>query len=250
VVKQGEGLRDKPGAWVDLGLTLPLFLVYHLGVVFLGVKNGTDFITDVLLHLAEGSREAYLGITGAIGLAFAIPFVLLARGQVFRPQKFFQIAVEGGVYAILMGLTVPRLVGYLFARAGVEEQGRAAGLIMSCGAGFYEELSFRVVLFGLGGKALVWAFAQQKVSVLEGSEVKGKVSLRTVTTLIGWAIVCAAAFSGVHYVGAFGDSFAMPSFAARAMLGLLLTLIFVTRGFAAAVWAHALYDVWVLVVRV
>jgi hypothetical protein len=27
-------LRAKPGAWVDLGLTLPLFVVYHLGVVF------------------------------------------------------------------------------------------------------------------------------------------------------------------------------------------------------------------------
>jgi hypothetical protein len=31
------------------------------------------------------------------------------------------------------------------------------------------------------------------------------------------------------------------------LLGLALTLIYVTRGFAAAVWAHATYDVWVLV---
>jgi len=33
------------------------------------------------------------------------------------------------------------------------------------------------------------------------------------------------------------------------VLGLALTLIFATRGFAAAVWTHALYDVWVLVFR-
>ena len=33
------------------------------------------------------------------------------------------------------------------------------------------------------------------------------------------------------------------------VLGLVLTLIYATRGFAAAVWTHALYDVWVLVFR-
>jgi len=33
----------------------------------------------------------------------------------------------------------------------------------------------------------------------------------------------------------------------RMVLGFTLTLIFVTRGFAAAVWAHAAYDMWVLV---
>jgi len=27
----------------------------------------------------------------------------------------------------------------------------------------------------------------------------------------------------------------------------MLTLVYATRGFAAAVWTHALYDIWVLV---
>ena len=48
-------LKAKPGAWVDLGLTLPIFVLYHLGVVFLGVKNGTDFLTGYLMQLSEGS---------------------------------------------------------------------------------------------------------------------------------------------------------------------------------------------------
>ena len=51
----------------------------------------------------------------------------------------------------------------------------------------------------------------------------------------------------MHYVGALGDAFDGRSFVARAVLGLALTLVYSMRGFAAAVWTHALYDVWVLV---
>jgi hypothetical protein len=51
----------------------------------------------------------------------------------------------------------------------------------------------------------------------------------------------------VHYLGPFGDKLELGSFVFRLTLGLALTLIFATRGFAAAVWAHALYDLWVLV---
>jgi hypothetical protein len=118
------------------------------------------------------------------------------------------------------------------------------GVVMSMGAGFYEELAFRVVLFGLGAKVLVWLFAKQRMGVVEGSR---RLSFRSVVLMLGWAVVCAGVFSGVHYVGALGDAINVQSFVFRMVLGLALTLIFVTRGFAAAVWAHALYDVWVLV---
>ena len=77
------------------------------GVIFLDIKNGTDFVTGEILELAHGSTSAYLGITLAIGIAFSIPFVLLARGQVFRPRKFIQMAIEGTVYATVLGLGVP-----------------------------------------------------------------------------------------------------------------------------------------------
>ena len=67
--------------------------------------------------------------------------------------------------------------------------------------------------------------------------------------MLGWAIACATIFSAVHYIGPMSDAFQLPSFVFRLVLGLVLTLIFATRGFAAAVWTHALYDVWVLVFR-
>ncbi len=244
------GWRTKGGAWVDLGLTLPIFVVYHLGVVFLGVKNGTDFVTEGLLHLVEGSKVAYLGATLGIGAAFAVPLLFLARRQVFYPAKFGQMAIEGSVYATFMGVGVPMLVGTLFAATGIGDQGRFAGVIMSLGAGFYEELTFRVVLFGLGGKLLVWLLAEQQVGVIgEAATSATKLTASSFMVLLGWAVATSLVFSAVHYVGALGDAFQLRSFVARFFLGLALTFIFATRGFATVVWTHAIYDVWVLVLR-
>lgn len=244
-----DRLVDRPGAWVDLGLTLPIFLTYHLAVVFLGVQNATDMVTGTLLRLTAGDTTRYLLATLAIGVLFAGTFALLGRGQAFRPRKFFQIIVEGITYAVVMAIVANQVVGSLFARIpalGLQNESRFVGFIMSLGAGFYEELTFRVLLFGIGAKLFVWLFGHQRVE-LAGTTTAGRYSLRSILVMSAWAIACAVIFSGVHYVGPLSDAFQPTSFTFRAVLGLILTLIFVTRGFAAAVWTHAIYDVWVLV---
>jgi hypothetical protein len=248
-----SSFRAKPDAWVELGLTLPIFILYHLGVIFLDTKNGTDFVTGQILELAHGGTGVYLGITLAIGIAFAIPFVLLARGQVFHPRKFIQMAIEGTVYATVLGLAVPKVVAFLLdvGSKDVPPQGGIfSGFISSLGAGFYEELAFRVVLFGLGGKALVWLLSKEKPSAIASVSVQESgLTMRTMGVLLGWAVVCSMLFSGMHYIGALGDSFQVRSFVYRWLFGLALTLIFSTRGFAVAVWTHAIYDIWVLALK-
>jgi hypothetical protein len=117
---------------------------------------------------------------------------------------------------------------------------------MSLGAGFYEELTFRVLLFGLGAKVLVKIFGHEQMQ-LAGTQATSRFSFRSLLIMAGWALTCALVFSEVHYIGPMSDAFALTSFTFRAVLGLFLTLIFVTRGFAAAVWTHAIYDIWVLV---
>ncbi len=257
-VQASSGFAAKGGPWVDLGLTLPIFVAYHLGVVTLDVRNATDLVTAPLLDLAEGNREMYLVITGAIGVVFAGVFALAGRGQVFHAGKFLQIALEGAVYAFVMRFAANYVVGHLFAGvagalpqsiAGAASAGPVgpwAGLIMSMGAGFYEEIAFRVVLFGLGAQALVGRFSQQRFGLL-GPSSTPSLTLRSFLMVVGWAVVAAALFSGVHYVGAMGDRFELATFTFRFVLGLALTLIYAARGFAAAVWTHTLYDVWVLV---
>lgn len=275
-----DRLRDRPGAWVDLGLTLPIFLVYHLAVVFLGVQNATDMVTGTLMTLSAGDKTKYLLGTLCIGVIFAGTFALLGRGQAFRPRKFLQIVIEGTVYAFVMAVVANVVVGSLFASVAttsgslatdgvraagslasdgqaslaaaagsLASEGRFVGFIMSLGAGFYEELTFRVLLFGVGAKILVWMFGKQRVELSGTSAAASGFSFRSLLVMCGWAIACAIIFSGVHYVGPMSDEFKLTSFTFRAVLGLILTLIYVTRGFAAAVWTHAIYDVWVLVLR-
>ena len=106
------------------------------------------------------------------------------------------------------------------------------GVIMALGAGFYEEVAFRVCVFGVGALVLKKIF---------GKGPKG------IALVIGWAVLESALFSGWHYVGALGDPWDLSSFAFRMVCGLMLTTIFALRGFAPAVWTHALYDLWVMV---
>jgi Type II CAAX prenyl endopeptidase Rce1-like len=242
----GSELAAKPGAWVEVGLTLPVFLVYHLGVIFLDIRNAADFVSGAIMQFAEGSLVRYLGITLAIGAMVTAVFAIGGRGQAFVPRKFAQIAIEGAVYALVMRVIAGYAVASVLAAGTAAVPGRLSGFVMSMGAGFYEELAFRVLLFGAGYKLLVWLLTRERVNLIGPRTYK--ISSRVVMIGLGWALACAVAFSGVHYIGSLADEFRLSSFLFRMLLGLCLTAIYATRGFAAAVWTHALYDVWVLVV--
>ena len=96
---------------------------------------------------------------------------------------------------------------------------------MAAGAGFHEELVFRVGLFG-GGAWLLHRFA----------------SLSNVKAAWIAAVVSSIAFSAIHYLGPLGDSFQLVSFVFRMLAGLYLVAVYRFRGFAVAVYTHAIYD--------
>jgi membrane protease YdiL (CAAX protease family) len=97
--------------------------------------------------------------------------------------------------------------------------------VISLGAGIYEELLFRVLL--VSGLLAI------------GLRLKWR---RPVA--IGVAVVLSALiFSAFHYVGPYGDPLTLGSFTFRAIAGLLLSGLYVARGFGITAWTHALYDV-------
>lgn len=223
-------------AWSDLALVLPLFVTYHFGVVVLDVRNAADPVTAQLLELAERHVFMYWLWTLGIGAGLVLVFRALAGKSAFESHRFALIAVEAVVYALLMRSAAGYALGHLplssptdpALAVGVAD--RWPGVVMSLGAGFYEELVFRVGLVGGGLLALKLFFGTVPRLALGAA----------------WAVAAALAFAGWHYVGPLADPWSLRTFTFRAVCGVVLTAIFLLRGFAAAVWTHALYDIWAL----
>lgn len=228
-------LREGSGPLADLALTLPIFVLYHLGVVWMDVQNAADMVTRELKALASASLVAYSGLTLAIGAVFAGILLVLGRGQHLRWQRFALVAGEGILYAVAMRLVASYVVGKVHLDAGLVQSqfGFFDAVVLSLGAGLYEEIAFRVGLYGLGRKVLLAMMPE----ALPGQRL---------LVSLGWAVLAAAVFSGWHYFGQFGEPFELRSFIFRWVCGLVFTLIYVFRGFAPVVWTHALYDIWVL----
>jgi hypothetical protein len=222
---------------------LPLLVLYEVGAWFIsgptqGLRNGADVLMRRLL--ATGGVNSTLVFTGIIVIGAAI---LIARER--RREKIpLQASVFGGmivesvIYALVFGTVVGTLSSWVLGgwrlAADQATQGKMSvteGLVMSLGAGFYEELLFRVLLVG----GLIAVFKSAGV---------GKTAGRI------WAAVLAAfLFSAFHYVGPYAYPLELGSFTFRFLAGLALNALFITRGFGIAAWTHALYDVYVLVLR-
>jgi hypothetical protein len=230
--ERADGATSPSDPWSDLVLTLPMFIGYHLGVIFLPIRNAADVVTRELVALAGHDRAAYGGLTLAIGLAFVVVLGLAGRGHALRWQRFVLIALEGITYAVAMRLVAGYVVGRVFL--GPELAGSFSGVVMSLGAGFYEELLFRAVLFG-GGLRIVGLFYPATTVA------------RRMLLPIGWAVVTAGLFSAWHHVGPLGEPFDAQPFIFRWVCGLVFVAIYAFRGFSPVVWTHTVYDLWVLV---
>jgi membrane protease YdiL (CAAX protease family) len=227
------------GPWTDLALTLPIFVLYHVGVVFLPVRNAADRVTETLVALASDDRLAYVALTLGLGALYVAVLLLLGRRQSLAWENFVWLACEGIVYAVTMRLVASYVVGGLLFAAGAGPLAalaeRYTGLVMSLGAGLYEELVFRVILFGWG----LWLLRR-----LAGPLGRFQRGLLAAV----WALVAALVFSAWHHFGVLGDPIQLGVFAFRTVCGLVFTLIYALRGFAPVVWTHVVYDLWVLVV--
>jgi len=62
-------------------------------------------------------------------------------------------------------------------------------------------------------------------------------------------IASSLVFSAIHHTGSLGEAFAMGPFIFRFVAGMVLAAIFALRGFAVAVYTHAIYDIIVMVLK-
>ncbi|MEM9194962.1 MAG: CPBP family intramembrane glutamic endopeptidase [Myxococcota bacterium] len=222
-------LKTRHDPLTSLVLTIPVFLTYHLGILAIDLRNGADIVSNLLLQLSKNSIPAYIGVTlGYTAILFAVVWFLRRRGKI-RPARILPVIAESTVLAILMLVTVGWATGKVFAnQVGGEALGPLESIVMAAGAGFHEELVFRVGLFAGGA----WLLLRTK-------------KLPTWAAWVVAAVVSSLLFSSVHYIGSLADAFTFQSFFFRALAGVFLAAVYKFRGFAVAVYTHTIYDVFV-----
>jgi membrane protease YdiL (CAAX protease family) len=219
----------------SLTFAFPLLLAYEVLAFVLsrfdevGVRNGADVLLK-RMFLAFGGRYG-LAVFGVvlIGGGAVLVWRDLQRAGGIQPRWLMLMGVEAVTYGLAFGFVVGSLTGVLLALVQATGMSLPAQLMISLGAGIYEELLFRVLLVSglahLGTRIFHWSR----------------------TTANGGAVLLGALiFSAFHYVGAYGEPFALASFTFRTVAGLLFSALYVLRGFGITAWTHALYDVFLL----
>ncbi|MDR0786302.1 MAG: CPBP family intramembrane metalloprotease [Gemmatimonadota bacterium] len=226
----------------SLLFALPLLLLYETGAAFItdpngdGFRNAADVILRTVLMLS--------GVTGTAGvtlvlIAIGAVLIILERRKRSIPMKisrFAGMAMESILYATMLGTVVGSATQFvvrefetdLAIRGSFSAMSVPEGLVLSIGAGLYEELLFRVVL--AGGLFAIFRWS-------------GLPEWRSGTFAV---LLSALVFSGFHYIGSYGDPFEITSFLFRFFAGIVFSAIFLLRGFGITAWTHALYDVFVV----
>src|SRR3954452_6070775 len=218
----------------SLSFAFPLLVGYEALAFLLSrlemvrVRNGAD----VLL------KQIFVGFGGRYGLAL-FGLLLVGGGAVLigrdirrsggiRLRYFGFMAAESIAYGLIFGIVAGTLTGLLLPQLAIAPAalGLPAQVMVSLGAGLYEELVFRVLL----------------VSGLMLIARKGFGWTRQGAGLFA-VVLGALVFSAFHYVGPYGERFSLGSFIFRAVAGLLFSGLYVLRGLGLAAWTQACCDV-------
>jgi len=215
--------------------TLPLFIIYELGIVFLSaedilvLRNGADVLMKQVMGLF-GIFGVY-GFSASFMVGFTIAFLrqkkslktLFIKGEYLLMMFFESILYSAGLF-ILLGMFQSILMSpsskHLFQQ-----------VVLSLGAGIYEEFVFRVILISGVSAILGFIFQWKKIS-----------------RNVGGVLIASIIFSLFHFVGNFGDPFSFKLFSVRFVAGIILGMIYAFRGFGIAAYSHATYDLIVITV--
>ncbi len=239
-VRPGGGLRGYLAATrkplVSVAVTLPLLLLYNVGLVMPGNRemNAADLLSRTVVFFS--GWRGFLVLNATLVLASIVMIgVLIRRGQ-FRPLHWVALCCEGLFYGLLMGHGVVWAMGHahLLSVLVPDKPSFLQALSMSAGAGYWEELVFRLGLVGLP-----IAIAQRRAVGKAGI-------LKVVGVACGAVAVSSFLFSLAHYVGGIETPEAY-TFWYRTFSGVVFSAVFLSRGFAVAAYTHFLYDVVVMV---
>lgn len=225
--------------FTSIVMVCPLLVLYELGLLYVDVSaiNGVDFVTWTLVYFG---KTVYLVFNLLVTLFFIGAIVYLSKKKKFHINYFFPAIVESAVYAVLMFLVIVVILqntgilstGSLSVTARIARQSLMTKLIISLGAGIYEEIFFRLVVFGGFYYLLVNTYKADKG-----------------VSFFAACLVSSILFSLAHFFAGVPEdtSMLLLAFFWRLLAGIILVGIYYFRSFAIAVYAHAIYDIYVLV---
>ena len=221
---------------------LPLLLAYE-GLAALLAQPGQGELRNGADALLRGAFTAVAGVHGAA--IFMAAVIMLGIGLVVRDMRqskdrlrafvFLEMLGESAALAAGFGFVISvataKLLGALppLSLSPLTETSWTTRLMLSLGAGLYEELFFRVLLVtGLAaGARVILGLGRRGAAILA-------------------AVAGAFIFSAFHYIGPYGDLLQLQSFVFRLLAGLAFSALYLLRGFGIAAWTHALYDAFLL----
>jgi hypothetical protein len=219
---------------------LPLLIVYEGLAALLGgddggtLRNGADVLFRSIFKLVAGRNGSlvFIAVVILVGVWFVARDLKRSRG--LRLSIFFVMLVESAVLAVAFGIVVSALTAQILgsmhlAMGQIEKASWATRLMLSLGAGLYEELFFRVLLVS---------------ALAAGARILLRANGRAAGVLA--TVVAAVVFSAFHYIGPYGDPFQVRSFAFRTISGVAFSALYLVRGFGITAWTHALYDAFLL----
>lgn len=211
---------------------LPLMAVYHVGIVRSGASTRNLVETWVTTLLSNAGVPAAQVLNSLLVVGLVIALVKLEDGPSLHFRFLILMLFESIIYAAGMFLGLQLLTTAIQARAGQLMAAGAVGwvpLSLAAGAGVYEELVFRLLFIG-GGLVLLHGFCKWN----------------RLTSLLVLLFLSSVSFSVIHYYGILGDTPDAFSFLFRTLAGVVLGLIYLSRGLGIAAWSHALYNVFAL----
>lgn len=209
---------------------LPLLVIYEMGIVMYGspIKNTAGVIIKTPLTLFGRNSSLIFNSIVIVSLLASIFFI--EKEHSLSVTIFLWMFLESIAYALLLGYGVGFIVYQVFfthALASPFLSDTWLGIILSVGAGVYEEIVFRFLLL-----LFLYNFIFIKL-------LKIRKPLAAAISIFLAALI----FTSLHYVGSSGDSFTCASFTFRLMSGLFLSALYMFRGLGIAVYTHAMYDI-------
>ena len=241
---------------MSLYFILPLLIMYHIGTWFFHtlekpVANGADIMLAKLLNItyygsvwlysqifpssniADSTALWVLKIAGSSFSFFFIIFVLLFKHHLSSHNwKVNKINLLYMYFESLLFSLPPFFLAWIVNRIVVlninfnEFGDWLSGLVLSMGAGVYEEFLFRMIIM-----SFLFMF------------ISNFFKLKNTSLYISVMLTQAIIFSAFHYLPWSNETFSLPIFTFRIVAGIYFGYIYQERGFAIAAGSHTFYDI-------